>query len=293
MKNLFARASSYWVRYDKYELKEGQNGILYVTPAKDAQPQVYNPLTDPEKLVLDALNVGMLAMGRKAPEVIQQGVLDFVNTYGLLGFMTALPTTSSFMDYEAVYLPKNSYIREESMQTEDYLELFYPFEKLDLTKNGVESIWNINEDGMMITLAMTFAKQPMAMQMCLQRQYAEPYDWLVNQFKDWAFYVTNTFFYYLDYDRMTTEQRNTMQMGMAAFGGNAPTYHIALYEKPTIVWDFHSLMLGIHMMFSFLLTDKNHPMKLCKHCHKVFIAKKHDAEFCSAKCKTAFKRNNP
>ncbi len=290
MKNLFERASSYWVRYDAYELREGQNGTLYVTPAKDAQPQVYNPLADPEKLVLDALNVGMLAMGRKSPEVVQKGVMDFVNTYGLLGFMTALPTTSSFMDYEAVYLPKNSYIREESMQTMDYLELFYPFGKLELEKNGIESIWNINEDRMMMALAMTFAKQPMAMQMCFQRQYAEPYDWLVNQFKDWAFYVTNTFFYYLDYDRMTAEQRNTMQMGMAALGGNAPTYHIALYEKPTIVWDFHSLMLGIHMMFSFLLTDENHPMKLCKHCHKVFIAKKPDAELCSTKCRNSFQK---
>ena len=187
MKNLFERASSYWVRYDAYELREGQNGTLYVTPVKDAQPQVYNPLADPEKLVLDALNVGMLAMGRKSPEVVQKGVLDFVNTYGLLGFMTALPTTSSFMDYEAVYLPKNSYIREESMQTMDYLDLFYPFEKLDLIKSGIESLWNINEDRMMIALAMTFAKQPMAMQMCFQRQYAEPYDWIVNQFKDWAF----------------------------------------------------------------------------------------------------------
>ena len=176
------------------------------------------------------------------------------------------------------------------MQTMDYLELFYPFENLDLTKNGIESLWNINEDRMMMALAMTFAKQPMAMQMCFQRKYAEPYDWLVNQFKDWAFYVTNTFFYYLDYDRMTVEQRNTMQMGMAAFGGNAPTYHIALYEKPTIVWDFHSLMLGIHMMYSFLLTDENHPMKLCKHCHKVFIAKKPDAEFCSKKCRNSFQK---
>lgn len=39
MKNLFERASSYWVRYDEYELKEGQNGVLYITPAKDAQPK--------------------------------------------------------------------------------------------------------------------------------------------------------------------------------------------------------------------------------------------------------------
>lgn len=288
MKNLFERASSYWVRYDRYELKEGQNGIRYITPAKDAQPHVYNPLKKPEELVLDALNVGMLSMGRKSEEVIQQGVLNFVNKYGLLGMMTALPTTSNFMGYEAVYLSKNPYIREEAMQTDAYLELFYPFDKLDLIKRGVESAWNINEDRMMIALAMTFSDQPMAMRMCFQRQYAEQYDWLVSQFKDWAFYVTNTFFYYLDYDRMDEAQRNTMRMGMAAFGGNAPTYHIALYEKPTIVWDFHSLMLAIHMMFSFLLTDEKKPMKLCSHCHKVFIANRSDAMFCSTRCKNNF-----
>lgn len=96
--------------------------------AKDAQPHVCNPLKNPEELVLDALNVGMLSMGRKSEEVIQQGVLDFVNKYGLLGMMCLPPPI--FMDYEAVCLPKNPYIREESMQTNAYLELFYPFDKL-------------------------------------------------------------------------------------------------------------------------------------------------------------------
>lgn len=290
MKNLFERASSYWVRYDRYELREGKNGIRYVAPAVDAQPHVYNPLKDPEKLVLDALNVGMLSMGRKSEEVIQQGVLDFVNQYGLLGMMPALPTTSNFMDYEAVYLPKNPYIREETMQTEDYLELFFPFEKLDVIKRGVESAWNINQDRKMMALAMTFSDQPMAMQMCFQRQYAERYDWLVAQFKEWAFFVSNTFFYYLDYDRMNEAQRNTLRMGMAAFGGNAPTYHIALYDKPTIVWDFHSLMMAVHMMLSFLLTDEKRPMKLCSYCHRVFIAKRKDSMFCSPKCGDDFRK---
>ena len=41
--------------------------------------------------------------------------MEFVTRYGLLGLMTALPTTPTFMDYEAVYLPKNHFIREESM----------------------------------------------------------------------------------------------------------------------------------------------------------------------------------
>ena len=72
------------------------------------------------------------------------------------------------------------------MSTEAYLSLFYPFEKLDVVKKGIESSWNINQDRAMLALAMTFAEQPMAMNMQFQRQYAEPYEWIVQQFKDWA-----------------------------------------------------------------------------------------------------------
>lgn len=80
--------------------------------------------------------------------------------YGLLGLMTALPTTPSFMDYEAVYLPKNHFIREESMSTEDYLNLFFPFDKPDVVKRGVKSMWNISNDRVMMALAMTMKISP-------------------------------------------------------------------------------------------------------------------------------------
>ena len=30
-------------------------------------------------------------------------------------------------------------------------------------------------------------------------------------------------------------------------------------------WDFHSLLLGIQMMFSFMLVDGDQPQRLCKH----------------------------
>ena len=56
--------------------------------------------------MLDALNVGMLMMGRKPEAEVEKAVMEFVTRYGLLGLMTALPTTPTFMDYEAVYLPK-------------------------------------------------------------------------------------------------------------------------------------------------------------------------------------------
>ena len=84
---------------------------------------------------------------------------------------------------------------------------------------------------------------------------------------------------------MTPESRLLMQQGMAAFGGIAPTYRIALLDKPTIVWDFHSLMLCMQMMFSLMVTDQDKPIRICKHCSEVFVASRPSAVFCSPQCK--------
>ena len=182
MKNLFEQSRSHWVRYDHYELKTAENGKRYITPGKDAKPEVYNPLKEVPDIVLDALNVGMLMMSRRAAEV-ERAVLEFVTRYGLLGLMTALPTTPAFMDYEAVYLPKNHFLKEECMGTDRYLALFYPFDQLDLVKRGIESAWKVSGGRTMVALTMTFMDEPMAKTMSFQRQYAEPYDWVAQQFK--------------------------------------------------------------------------------------------------------------
>ena len=91
--------------------KQRKDGKKYITPAKDARPDVYNPLKEAPDIVLDALNVGMLMMnGKKSSEPeVEKAILEFITHYGLLGLMTALPTTPSFMDYEAVYLPKEPF----------------------------------------------------------------------------------------------------------------------------------------------------------------------------------------
>ena len=157
MNTFFEQSRSHWVRYERYEIKTGKDGKKYITPAKDARPDVYNPLKEAPDIVLDALNVGMLMMnGKKSSEPeVEKAILEFITHYGLLGLMTALPTTPSFMDYEAVYLPKNHFIKEETMETEKYLSLFYPFDKLDVVKNGVESSWNVSSDRAIIALTKT------------------------------------------------------------------------------------------------------------------------------------------
>ena len=61
----------------------------------------------------------------------------------------------------------------------------------------------------------------------------------------------------------------------------------AVLDKPTIYWDFHSL-LGIQMMFSFMLVDGDQPLRLCKHCQKVFLGSQSNAAFCSPRCKNQY-----
>ena len=147
---------------------------------------------------------------KKTPTEIQKAIQQFAVKYGLLGLMTALPTTPNFMDYEAVYLPKNHFIREETMSTKDYLDLFFPFDKPDVVKKGIESMWNISNDRVMMALAMTMSDSPMAVNMSFQREYAEPYEWMQQQFEDIAFTYLTSMLYYEDYDRMTPESRLLM-----------------------------------------------------------------------------------
>ncbi|MDO5425203.1 MAG: hypothetical protein Q4F41_15890 [Eubacteriales bacterium] len=288
MKNVFEQSPSHWVRYDRYELKTAADGKRYITPGKDAKPDVYNPLKEVTDIVLDALNVGMLMMNCSLVDEVEKAIMAFVTHYSLLGLMTALPTAPSFMDYEAVYLPKNHFIRKESMDAEDYLALFYPFDTLDVLKCDVESNWNISGDRTIIALAMTFCKEPTAKNMSFQREYAEPYDWVAQQFKDWAFTLTTSILYYNDYDSIDEDTRNLYCKAMSAFGGIASSYHIELLDKPIIYWDFHSLLLGIQMMFSFMLVDDAKPLRLYKHCQKVFLGNRANSAFCSARCKNQY-----
>ena len=288
MNQLFKRSSSNWIRYDRYEWRTDDKGILYITPAKDAKPDLYNPIKDADELVLAAINLGLLCMkSETGKEELKDSIMTFVTKYGLLGFMTALPTTPEFITYEAVYLPLNHFIKEESMTTEQYLSYFFPFEQISFSKKNRESVWNITDKDMM-AITMALKNKPQAVNMSFQKEYAERYDWLVEEFKDWAFTFVTSFLYYQDYDILNDEQKRLYQQGMAAFGGIAPTYHVELRERPTLVWDFHSLLLEIQMMFSFMLTDEKSSIKVCKHCGKAFIASRPNAEFCSPQCKNQY-----
>ena len=286
MKQLFERTSSCWVRYDKYVIQTDAKGVKYITAAPDARPTIIDPLEDAQTMMLDALNAGRLFFGKKALEREQEaGILRFVHRYGLLGFITALPTTPKFMDYEKVYLPKNHFIREEALETEQFLDYFYPFKKPLLRKRGVKYTWEVEGDTDAVALELTFSSEPTAKKMSFQKEYAEPLDWIAKALRDLTFPFITSKYFYEDADAFDADEKKLMAQGVAAFGGIAPTYRIALLDKPTIVWDFHSLLIGLQMMFSFMLAEDKTPLRMCDHCDTIFVANRKNQRFCCDKCR--------
>lgn len=286
---LFENTLSHWVKYSAYEYRADENGKLFITPVQAAKVgNIYNPLKDCDTLVLDALNAGMQCLPSAGEEESKKAVLDFVNRYGLLGFMTSLPTTPNFMDYDTVFLPKNQHIEAPTMPRMEYMGLFYPFEKLDIVENSRGDVkWEI-EDKEMVALQMAMTGLPLAANMTYHWAYAEPYEWIRDQLQDWAFILMCTYYFYEDDLNETT--RELYHRAMNAFANFAPAYHLVLAEEgPLIVWDFQSLLRAVEMSLSYALTDKEKPVRMCKNCAKAFIATRADNTYCSAKCKDAAK----
>jgi len=291
MKKIFENTHSSWVKYSDYEYRKGDDGFLYITPTATAKPQIYNPFDNMDEMIVEALNVNRLG-SKKSEDEVKQSILDFVSKYGLFGFMTGLPTTPDFMDYETVYLPKNEFIQAETMSTREFTDLFFPFNKPNYVKDSRTATWFPDGgDSHMGALALTMGDRPMALNISLSRDYSERYDWLKMQFQSWSFICTGAILYYVDRDVHKADESAlyAYRLGMAAFKGISPTYHVALFdEKPTIVWEFNSLLLCLQMMFSFMLTDEAKPLRICKHCGDIFATSHHKSVFCSGRCKNQF-----
>ena len=291
MNKLFKYANSIWVRYSDYVITETSDGIKYLQPAPNAVPKPYDPVEEFENIALDAVSVGQLCMSQEATDSEkQEAIRGFALKYGLLGIMTAIPTTPKFLPYENVFFPKNHFIREESMTVEKYMDEFFPFKKLNIRKKGSEYSWDIEGGKEVVLLGMLRDGRPDEIHMTFQREYAERLDWMEEQFKDWAFNLMVVFFYYEDKDGLTEKQKDFHKQSMAAFDGLTPTYHIGLMDdRPYLVWNFNSLLQGIQLMFSMMLTDESRPIRMCKNCGKAFIARRHRDKFCSKSCSEEWK----
>ena len=273
------------MRYEDYEWIEDDNGILYLTAAPDAKPHFTDPIDDFEQIVLDAVNTGLTCLSSKADRKQRMNdILAFVKKYGLLGLMTAIPRYVEFLDGDFTYFPINPFIKDEKMPSGEYLKIFFPLGAPYYYKDGNKLSWDIEPDTDMRALAMTMMDREITVIMSMQRTYAERYEWVEQQFKNWAFIVCASQEYYSYFDEISDKERLLYKQSVRAFEGVAPTYRMELYDKPTLVWEFNSLMQPLQIMINLMLSDENNPVRVCENCGKAFIAKNTTDKYCSSSC---------
>ncbi len=280
MKQLLKNTTFHWVLYSAYEWKEDHNGILFLIPSSNAKLKLYNPLRDYPQMILHAINIGLLCMNKNISQnILKDEILHFAMSYGLLGFMPSLPTTPDFISYDKVYFTKNNFIFDESMHIEKYLSSFFPFNQIRFLKKDDISYWYISETAI-AALTAKLEDIPQTTIMSFQREYAERYEWLTQAFFDFAFLFITSTFYYEDFNLIDNKQKNLYKQNISKFIGRTPTYKIKFLDKPTIIWNFNSLLSLIQMLVCLTLTDES-ALKLCPHCNKAFLA----SHFCGETCK--------
>jgi hypothetical protein len=291
---LFTGGSTGWVAYDSYEII-GEKFHRYISSTAGAKPREYDPLATPGELICDAVNVGLLVVKPANYETIKKAMLGFHSKYGLLGFITALPTTPDFFEYDSVFLHKNPVTKKARYSVAEYMKIFFPQVKEDLLLKrqqihqsllgeltGDEAPIGFG-DSEVTALYMRFKGSPEAQRRSFRRGYAEPYNWVEEQFRDWASMFLSAHFYHLERDN---EYQELHRHALLAYPGIAPHYKIVLKDRiPALQWNFHSLLQTVSMLLSLAMTDENRPLRLCPECEKAFVAQDGRAVFCSHDCK--------
>lgn len=275
--DIFKYSQSDWVKYSDYEYKASPNGELYITPTKNATVNIYNPLQEMDKLLIDTLNIGRLAAADE-PDMpkVKSEILAYVKRYGLLGFMVSFPLSMDFLEKREVLLGDNPLTDEQTMRTKDYIKLFIPFE-IEQSGNGDSAAHSLS-----VTM---FMSRPPVYEIAFGRGYGEKFEWLCGLFGEMYSHFAAAAYY----DKTDDVTVKSMYAGMVdAFKMYGLGFRVKMLDVPTLLWDFSSLKITIETLYGFYLTDPDRPLRICKHCGKVFVSRNSKAEFCSIPCRNQF-----
>jgi hypothetical protein len=226
-----------------------------------------------DKLLIDSLNIGRLAAdGKPDTAKIKTEILAYVKKYGLLGFMVSFPLSMDFLEKRDVLLGSNPLTDEQTMKTKDYLKLFMPFEIEQSEENG----------GVPVT---AFMSRPPVYEIAFGKGYGEKFEWISGLFGEIYTHFAAAFYY----DKTDDVAVKSIYSGIVdAFKMYGLGFRVKMLDTPMLVWDFSSLKIAIETLYGFYLTDSDRPLRICKHCGKVFISRNSKAEFCTVPCRNQF-----
>jgi hypothetical protein len=187
---------------------------------------LYNPLDSAEDLVVDALNVGMLlCLGELDTQKTHDMLISFAQSYGLLGFMTAIPLNGNFMEYPHVFFGRNAFFDVGLMETGEYMKLFQPF--------GIKE--GQPRDGFSLPVTLITGKT-LEYSIVFSRNYAERTDWFAGVLKEFYMHFAACKAYEGTDNPALKDAYTESVSGFAEYGLG---FRMGIDGKPTMVWDFN------------------------------------------------------
>ena len=264
---LNVKPSLHLSRFEKYEIKE-INKIKYIIPVKENNSLTYVDTYVPDMLV-DLLNIGKNHdMFDFSYEDCEEQVLNFVNKYGLLGFIRDLPINEFFFldsivvlkDFDATE-PLNI---ENKFTVENYFKLFFPnYSDSKITKL-IKDLSNLA----VTEHALLEIKEKIS-NLLFDADYAEPLS-LIVAYADLLYSIL------VDEDGPFLDTFYLSHSNFRPFSFN---------DETKVVTQIKYMKQVLDLNFLSLITQKPLLLKICKHCEKVFIAKNPKAEYDTPQCK--------
>ncbi len=271
-----------YMRYGNYTAKyKGKE--QYLVPNIDGLLNIrdlYDMFSKMDSILVDLLNMCRIYSDENDERTKFACAYFLVKQYGLLGFMVDTPINTDFMLINEVTLKEDNFINNNCiMKTKDYFKLFFPFATTD------EMSYTVT-DGKVV-IKSTFYLQEMLQQASLNNQliysnfYCEKVDWIV----EYAKKMYSIFKMIFDKQNNDVQEFNIENTVNKYYFSGVP-YTINMYSQtPEISWQPNSLKQAIDLSFGFMICSEKNPLKICKHCGKVFYAKNPKAEYCSPQCR--------
>lgn len=258
-------------KYLEYEIKEIDSKKYIV--AKTSKCQNYDFFESCNDITLDLLNLGKETLESNGN--IENNVLEYVNKYGLIGFINDFPINRYYILDDNIAIRENSYINNldviSNIELEKYLKEFFPFSKKEEIKNKIkicrENIFS-NSKEKYITNELNF-------NLIYSKEYTESIDMIVEYAK----------YNYQLLQNILSSDNNKFDF-INKFEVNNIIFNLGLEDNRTnIKTKISYLKQGIDYTLLNLLASEISPLKTCKFCGKAFIANNPKAEYDSMNCK--------
>lgn len=272
--NFYPETKHSYYKFLRYKIEKINEKDYIVPERSNFKPDFFSIEDVLEKALVDLLNIGKILFD--GDQIKNEQVIEFVNQYGILGFMNDFPINRYYIFDDIVILKDYNYIFHKDSVADiaigDYLKIFMPQTEEKRIREMIQEVRNIKLSGVM----EKYLTPEINKHLIYSNEYCEPLD----MFLDYAKYM------YELLDAIQKDDKTKVYSYMDQFEVNHLRYTLNQIDEDTKVeFKINYLKQVMDYIFSTIVARDVNLLKICKFCGKAFIASNPKAEYDSYLCK--------